>query len=111
MWGQDHVWCCRDRVVLRGRLDREHVESGAGNPAGAERLVERHLIEESATRDIDDNGSGTEQTELTRADQPAGRVGHWQMKCQHIGLGQQFVERCGQPDVFGRLGNEGVENR
>ena len=40
---------------------------------------------------------------------PQGRVGHWQMKCQHIGLGQQFVERCGQPDVFGRLGNEGVK--
>jgi len=55
-------------VILRRRLSRRHVEGGAGDPAGGQRLGERLFVDQAATGGIDEERPGVPSTRIRPTD-------------------------------------------
>src|SRR6266851_1094830 len=59
-----------ERVIRRQRLDVEHVERRASDPAFTQNLDERRLVNDRAARGIDESGRWLHGLQLGRSDQP-----------------------------------------
>ena len=53
-----------------GGLLREHIEAGAGQFAGRQRVIKRLLVDNAATRRVDQVGPGLHQREPWRIEHP-----------------------------------------
>src|SRR6185437_14921879 len=80
------------RVVGRQRLHVEHVEAGAGDPAGAQRLDQRGLVDDRAAGGVDQVAVRTDQVQLAGAEQAPGAVGQLEVDGDHVRAGQQVVQ-------------------
>ena len=63
----EHVGQLEQRVLARW-LGREHVEDGAAQPLGLERLQQRLLVHHAAARAVDEHRVGLHSPERGRAD-------------------------------------------
>ena len=64
----DHVLVAVEEWIVGDRLGREHVQRGAGNAAGVERVLERGIIDQAAARDVEDAHALTHLRELALGD-------------------------------------------
>ncbi len=74
MRGEDHVVEAAEhrleRVALRLRLDREHVERGAGDVAGLDVLAQRDVVDDHAAGGVDEQRARLHPRELLGAEEP-----------------------------------------
>ena len=74
-----------------GRLDREHVEGGAGDMAALQPRLERGLVDDAAARAVDQHRAGLHLVEhLGRVHADGGGVAR-QMDGQHVGARPQLL--------------------
>ena len=86
------VWMAEQRI-LRCRLLDEHVERGARDMAGVERCAQRCLVDQSATRAIDDADALLHRGERLGVDDVLGLLGERRVQRDEVGAPDQIVER------------------
>ena len=91
MRGGDDVLELEERRV-GARLLGEHVEPGGGDLAGLQGVVQRLLVDDAATRGVDQHQAGTGPSELVGADQAHGLGGLGQVHADEVRLGHQLLE-------------------
>ena len=93
---QDHVGQTLqrrpERVRRAGRLDREHVDSGAVQVAAAQRPGQRVEVHHHAAAVVDQVGAGAHGGEFGGADHAGGAGGFGHMQADHVAGGQQLVQ-------------------
>ena len=77
------------------RLGREDVERGARDLAGADRLGQRRLVDELASRGVDDPDAVSHLRDHVGADEPARVVGQRQVQRQEVGRGEDLLHGLG----------------
>src|SRR3954463_15268125 len=65
----DEIGTSPQWVFRRQRLRLRDIETGAGDLAAAQRGAERHRIDDTATRDVDQDGIAPAGGKLRRADE------------------------------------------
>ena len=88
----------QERIGL-GRLAAVHVDAGARDFAGHQRLVQRLLVVDAAARAVDQDHAIFHLRDLTRADHAARLFGQRRVNGDDVGSGQQFVEIAHQVHV------------
>ena len=63
----DDVLAAPNSGIVRRRLRREHVERGAGDVAGFERVRQRRLVDQAAARAVDDAHAASSSSPAPRA--------------------------------------------
>ena len=91
--GEHHVGECEQRVVGRNRLDGEHVQAGGGQPAGAQRVDERLLVDDRAAGGVDQHRVGLHQGQRGAVEHAGGLLGQRQVQRDDVAGGQQFGQR------------------
>ena len=88
----DDVGEAEEGVIERERLGDGHVEGGAADGAGVERLDERILIDHAATSGVHEDGRFLHRIELGRAEEALGfgAVGH--VDADEVGACEQLGE-------------------
>ena len=81
-----------EQRILGRRLDREHVEGGAGDMAGIERRPQRRLVDQPAARAIDDAHAAAHFLERLLVDDVPGLLGERRVQGDEIGAPEQLVE-------------------
>ena len=91
MRGDDQIGNRRieQNIAVLRRLGRQHVETGAGDHALAQRVGERGFIDNAATRGVDDAGALLHRRQLFRADHVLGLRRQRQIERHNVGLAQQ----------------------
>src|ERR1700687_2814340 len=77
---------CEERMILRGRLVVEDVETRGADPPLCERGSERGFIDDPTTRGVDDDNSGLHEPELLRSENWLSRL--WHMDRNHVRPGE-----------------------
>ena len=78
--------------ALRGRFLAEHVECGAGDLAGFERLGEGGFLDQFTARAIDQPDTALHLRERLRIDEVAGLLGERRMQGDEVGAPPQLVQ-------------------
>jgi hypothetical protein len=78
---------------LGGRLGREHVDAGAGDPALLERQGERVLVDDATARGVDDAHLGLHLAQRLLADEADGLGRLGQVDGDEVALFEQLVQR------------------
>ena len=79
-------------MTLRQRLDREHVEHGAGEPAGIERGDQGGLDEVAAARGVDHHGTPGQRGERGAIQDPGGGRRERQQADQKVRAFQELAQ-------------------
>src|SRR5712691_5730009 len=98
---EDDVVEREQRIVRRDRLRLEDVERRAGDPALLQRRGEGGLVDDRASRDVDQERARLHQREPLPVDQAAGGVGERARDADEVRLAQQLLE-LDQLDALGR---------
>ncbi len=81
------------------RLGGEHVDRGARDLAGVERLEERVLVDELAARDVDDADPVLRRRELLAPEQAARLLGQRQVEREEVRRREHLLERARPVDA------------
>ena len=81
-----HAQQCDGHVRLVG----EHVETGAGQPTGAEPFDQGLLVDDAAARDVDQVAVRSERVEHRRVDQLAGTAAAGRGDHEHVDATRQL---------------------
>ena len=80
-------------VIGSQRFGVEHVEAGVADAAAPQPVDERVLVDQRATRRIDEDHARLHARHLRRPEKSAGVVVEREMQRNHVGANKQFVER------------------
>jgi len=81
------------RVIESQRFGVEHVEAGVADAAAPQPIDERVLIDQRATRRIDEDRARLHARHLSRPEKSVGVVVEREVQRNHVGANKQFVER------------------
>jgi nucleoid-associated protein YgaU len=104
--GEEDVRAREDGMAGRERLGIEHVEPGAGEPAGFERGDQSCWINEVTARDIDEERAGFHPLQDVGRDEAAGLGIARAMQRHDFRMGNERIERGG----FGTAGSDGFRS-
>ena len=93
----DEIRKLEQRVVAR-RLGREHIGRGRGQPARLQGLAQSRLVDDSATRGVDEARRRFHQRQLRPTDQVAIRIDEWHVHGNEVGTLEEVIE-ADQRDV------------
>ncbi len=90
--GRGHDVLELEQRRVGARLLGEDVETGGGDPAGLEGVVERLLVHDPAAGGVDQDQRGPRERELVGTDQADGLRRLGQVDADEVGLGHQLLE-------------------
>ena len=95
MRGEHEIGRAAQRVIRGEWLRGVHVQHSAAQLFGLERREERRFIDNAAARHVDGHRARRQAPELSLADHAARFIRKRRVYGEHIGFGQQRIERCG----------------